>query len=250
MQSFDLKIQPWRARPGFTLVEMIVVIAIIAVLATAGMIGLGGTGGKSVTSAVATTESLFNEARELAVTKNLRTCVLIAENLTNNSAENLRRMVVAYEETNDDGTAKDPNNATPNWTLSSRGVTLPEQTFFSQKFSRKNHQAAPPLNPDGTNPNDIATTSALTAAKAAYQGTYYKYVFNNQGICDTPGASVVIGSGARNLKSSTDKPVVTSAGQRDFGGFVVWRNGQTSVFRNPSQISSRISSLATGKDPF
>jgi prepilin-type N-terminal cleavage/methylation domain-containing protein len=241
MQSFDLKIQPWRARPGFTLVEMIVVIAIIAVLATAGMIGLGGTGGKSVTSAVATTESLFNEARELAVTKNLRTCVLIAKDLTNNSAENLRRMVVAYEETNDDGTAKDPNNATPNWTLSSRGVTLPEQTFFSQEFSKANHQGV-------STPDYIATTSALTAAKAAYLGSYYVYVFNNQGICETPGTSVVIGSGSRNLKSSTDKPRVTSAGQRDFGGFVVWRNGQTSVFRNPSQISSSVPNLKAGTE--
>ena len=241
MQSFDLKIQPWRSRPGFTLVEMIVVIAIIAVLATAGMVGLGGTGGKSVTSAVATTESLFNEARELAVTKNLRTCVLIAKDLTNNSAENLRRMVVAYEETNVDGTAKDSTNATPNWTLSSRGVTLPDQTFFSQKFSKTNHKTGPA-------PDTIATTSALTAAKAAYLGSYYIYVFNNQGICETPGTSVVIGAGSRNLNSSTDKPKVTSSGRRDFGGFVVWRNGQTSVFRNPSQISSSVPNLKAGND--
>lgn len=240
MQSFDLKIQPRRARPGFTLVELIVVIAIIAVLATAGMIGLSGTGGKSVTSGVATTESLFSEARELAVTKNLRTCVLIAKDLTNNSAENLRRMVVAYEETNVDGTARDPSNATPKWTLSSRGVTLPDQTFFSQVFSKTNHQGGP-------TPDYIATTSALTAAKAAYLGSYYIYVFNNQGICETPGTSVVIGSGARNLKSAADKPRVTSSGQFDFGGFVVWRNGQTSVFRNPSQISSRMSTSDPSK---
>ena len=199
-----------------------------------------------MTSAVATTESLFNEARELAVTKNLRTCVLIAKDLTNNSAENLRRMVVAYEETAKDpitgadlGTAKDANNATPNWTLSSRGVTLPEQTFFSQEFSKANHQ---------TGLNSIDTTSALTAAKAAYLGSYYIYVFNNQGICETPGTSVVIGSGSRNLKSSTDKPKVTSSGQRDFGGFVVWRNGQTSVFRNPSQISSSVPDLKAGTE--
>jgi hypothetical protein len=150
-------------------------------------------------------------------------------------------MVVAYEETNDDGTAKDPNNLTPNWTLSSRGVTLPEQTFFSQEFSKANHQGV-------STPDYIATTSALTAAKAAYLGSYYVYVFNNQGICETPGTSVVIGSGSRNLKSSTDKPKVTSSGQRDFGGFVVWRNGQTSVFRNPSQISSSVPDLKAGTE--
>jgi hypothetical protein len=29
---------------------------------------------------------------------------------------------------------------------------------------------------------------------------------------------------------------VTASGKRDFGGFVIWRNGRTSMFRNPEQI--------------
>ncbi len=56
----------------------------------------------------------------------------------------------------------------------------------------------------------------------------------------------MIGSGARSVTSPTDRPKVTNAGKRDFGGFVVWRNGSTSLFRSPDQISSQIKSLNPG----
>jgi hypothetical protein len=29
---------------------------------------------------------------------------------------------------------------------------------------------------------------------------------------------------------------VVAEGKKDFGGFVIWRNGGTSVFRDPTQI--------------
>ena len=88
------------AKSAFTLVEMLVVIAIISILMTAGSIGLSGMGGKGVTSGVATAESLFDEARTTAVGRNIRACVLVAKTLTNNPADDLRRIMVAYEETN------------------------------------------------------------------------------------------------------------------------------------------------------
>jgi len=75
-----------------------------------------------------------------------------------------------------------------------------------------------------------------------YQGRYIYYEFNAEGICttglDTSGdysaPSFVIGNGARPKGQTA--PRTTSDGRRDFGGFVIWRNGATSIFRNPTQI--------------
>ncbi len=237
MQHFRLKPKPGWSRSAFTLVEMLVVIAIILILMTAGTIGLSGVGGKGVTSGVGSAESLFDEARTTAVGKNLRSCVLVAKTLTNNTSDDLRRILVAYEET-DPATGQpkqtDPN-VTPNWVLSSRGALLPDQTFFSQTLSKLDQIG-------GT--GDIATinSSKIVGVKPAYQGDYYIYEFNSQGICKTPGCSFVIGSGARTLtKASTAQlPRVMASSRRDFGGFVIWRNGSTSVFHSPDQISKNL----------
>lgn len=228
---------------AFTLVELLVVIAIISILMTAGSIGLSGMGGKGVTSGVTTTEALFDEARTTAVGRSLRTCVLVAKKLTNNTADDLRRIVVATEKV-DPVTGqpeKDANGqpvANPKWVLSSRGVVLPDQTFFSAQFSKKDHSGG------GGVPDIITLTSA--DAKKAYEGQYYIYQFNSQGICTTPGASFIVGSGARPLNKAAESnpPKVTASANRDFGGFVVWRNGRTSVFRSPDQMG--IGSLSSG----
>jgi prepilin-type N-terminal cleavage/methylation domain-containing protein len=227
MQSSLPNLLPASLRRAFTLVEMLVVIAIISILMTVGSVGLSSLGGKGVTSGVATAESLFDEARSTAVGKSLRTCVLVAKNLTNNSPDDLRRIIVGTEPVDANGKPTTAANAEPAWVLTSRGTVLPDQTFFSAEYSSKNH-------PGGGKIDSIT----LTGAKAAYAGQYYIYRFNAQGIIDTPGASFIIGSGARTLSkpADTNPPRVSGGAKRDFGGFIVWRNGRTSVFRSPDQI--------------
>ncbi len=224
-------VQPHSRASGFTLVEMLVVIVIMSILMTAGAIGLSGMGGKGVSSGVASVEALFDEARSVAVGQRTNARVLVAKDLSNVPEANLRRVVVAREALKPDGSV-DPNK----WELVSRPLTLPDQVYFSQEYSRKNHES-------GTGEPDVMTLQG----KASTAGDYYYYEFNSEGICITPGASLVLGSGTRALNAKKDeRPRVTASGKRDFGGFVVWRNGRTSSFRSPEQISSTISSLKAG----
>lgn len=234
---------------GFSLVEVLVVVVIISVLLTAGVVGLNNLGGRGVSSGVDSAEALFDEARALAVGKNLRTAVLVARELTNNPAEDRRRILVAHEELDADGDPVQPPESTNlTWVVTSRGALLPDQTFFSGTFSRKNHT---------TKTGDIPTIAdaRIKDVKAAYQGTYYVYQFSNQGIpwdptanVAMPGASFVIGSGSRVLTqpASTQPPKVAGSARRDFGGFVIWRNGRTSLFRSPEQISTELQNITPG----
>jgi Tfp pilus assembly protein FimT len=200
------------------MIELLVVILIISLLLTLGAVGLRGIGGKGVTTAVTTTEAVFDEARSIAVGKGTRARVLIDVNDINDLNNYKRRILLAYEQLNEQGEPEKDQ-----WILASRAVMLPERTYFSQEFSKKEHEK-------GTGDLEEMT---LTTGKTLVDGKYLVYEFNSEGICLTPGASFIIGTGVR---PDGQEPRATGEGKRDFAGFVVWRNGRTSLFRGPDEI--------------
>lgn len=202
---------------GFSLLELLVVIVIITILMTMGAMGIRNlTGGKSTSTAIANAEAVFAEARATAIGKGTSTRVIVDADDINDQSKYLRKILVAAQDLNEDGTPK------TTWTLSSRGYTLPDGTFYSAKFSKKSATGNEPMTPE-----------QLTFTKASDSGKYVVYEFNNQGICKTPGATFVIGAGAR---PKGQEPIISGAAKRDFAGFTIWGNGETSTFRNTTQI--------------
>ena len=211
------------------MVALLVVILIITVLLTLGDAGFRNAGGKGVSTALPSTEAIFDEARAIAVGKGTRSRVLVDVDEPDKESNYLRRMFVIYEETDANGVPIDNS-----WVLGGKAYILPPKTYFSQQYSKKNHKTA----------SGNLENMSLTGVSGLYnskKGGYLYYEFNAEGICTTglngdnySAPSFVIGNGARG--SGQTEPRTTSEGRRDFGGFVIWRNGATSVFRNPDQI--------------
>ena len=208
------------------MVELLVVILIMTVLLTLGAAGFRSAGGKGVSTAIPSAEATFDEARSVAVGKGTNSRVLIDIDDPDSEGNYLRRMVVVYEEIDENGKPVDGS-----WKLAGKAYIFPPKTYFSQQFSKVDHNSG-----SGQLKDD-----SFDFDGTLYDGKYLYYEFNAEGICTTglsddnySAPSFVIGNGAR-ARGQKD-PRTTSDGRRDFGGFVIWRNGATSVFRSPNQI--------------
>lgn len=209
---------------GFSLVELLAVIVIMVLLMTMGSMGIRSlTSGKGTSTGLANTESLFAEARSTAIGKGVTTRVLIDARDVSETGTYLRKIVIATKE------PREANDETDTWAITSRGYTLPDGVFFSKVLSRKSTTSSDPLEADD-----------LQFVKESDNGKYISYEFNNQGFAAVPGMTFVIGAGVR---PAGQEPKIGGSAKRDFAGFTIWSNGETSIFRNPSQISADFTAI-------
>lgn len=207
-----------RVPRGFSLVELLVVIMIMTILMTMGAMGIKNlSGGKGTSTAIANAEAVFAEARATASSRGVAVRVLVDARDITETSNYLRRMVVAVQDV-------DPATGLPlpTWSLVSRGYTLPEGVFYSMTLSSRDGLGGAPMQP-----------ANQTLSKVNDSGNYVVYEFNSQGLAVNPGATFVIGAGSRPRGQA---PMVNGNAKRDFAGFALWSNGETSTFRDPQQI--------------
>jgi prepilin-type N-terminal cleavage/methylation domain-containing protein len=211
--------------PAFTLIEMLIVITLITVLLTIGAMGLKNMAKASgVSAGLPVAESIFSEARALAMGKGTKARVLIhAQNDSTDEFHRerfLRYMVISYEKLDDQG------EPTGTWELASKGVNLPKGVYFSQTLSEKSGIS-------------IKKETGVELPGKSMTDCFY-YEFNAEGMLSDPAPtdanvpSFVIMSGS--LPPGSEEPKATGDGKKNIGGFVIWRTGRTSVFRHPDQI--------------
>ncbi|NNC88692.1 MAG: type II secretion system protein [Akkermansiaceae bacterium] len=206
-------------RGGFTLVEVLAVIAIIAVLLSVAAMGIQRIDrGQATTSALAIAEAVFEEARGVAISRGTAARVVI-----NNNAEDRERYRTFMFVSAQDETGK--------WEVVSRGTKMPGGVYFDPALSEAGSQLVENLGSWGNEPMVMPGRS-----RQAVDAYYYE--FNSEGICldaaksdPKPGAAFVVIGGI--LPSGQTEPILQGNNKE---GFIIWRNGRTSLFRSPGQI--------------
>ena len=210
-------------RKGFTLVELLAVMAIIAILLSLASVGISRIGkGQGVTAGLAIGEGLLAQARILAMNQNAPARLIIHGDLRDQNPldrENYRRMMmVVYQTTDEEG------RIIPEWKRAGSPTSLPKGVYYSPELSRADMRAGGVL-PEARH--------QLTSDQNEVRQCHV-YEFNGQGICTTPGAGFVVVEGAR--PSGARQPL--RGVSLDLGGFVVLKNGGTTMIRDITQLNT------------
>lgn len=210
------------AQAAFTLVEMLVVITIIGILLTVGALGLRNLSKSSgVSAGVPLAEAVFAEARAVSTGNGGAARVLVAAD-PSDEERYLSYMVVVRQSENG------------NWVATGRGTYLPKGVYFSQEYSYLEHSAESGEIPSEN--HEIFSSDDSGSSNSNLSGDYFYYQFNSEGNAVDAGASFIVGAGSK--APGVDNPrVSTGSGAANFGGFIVWRKGTTSVFRHPDQMN-------------
>ena len=209
------------------------VMMVIAILLSVAAVGIQSIDrGQATTTAVSVTEALFDEVRSAAVGRGIRARLLIHKELNDTEQEDKERylsyMCVAVEGTDQGGDAQGGG-----WEIITRGTKLPGGVYFSAEESERVSDAIG-VGKAGTMRIDLPGSGS---GSDSFKECYY-FEFNAEGVCvdsenavAQPGAAVVLISGTRPKGQEEPKLL-----KNNKVGFVVWRNGRTSIFRSPEQI--------------
>ncbi|YCM44735.1 prepilin-type N-terminal cleavage/methylation domain-containing protein [Verrucomicrobiaceae bacterium 227] len=216
---------PQQAKKGFTLVELLLVMTIIAVLLSVASVGINNIGkGQGLTAGLSLGEGMLTQARNLAINQNTTARVIIHSDMNDGIPEERERyrrmMMVVYKDTDTETGEEESGN---DWIRVGQPVLLPSKVYFSPELSFAD------MRNGGLLPTDRHQLSSQPSD--THQCVYYE--FNGQGICSTPGAGFVLENGPRPM--NRERPIMGAA--KSVGGFVVMRNGSTSMIRDINRIA-------------
>ncbi|HAN82541.1 MAG TPA: hypothetical protein DCQ59_04935 [Verrucomicrobiales bacterium] len=210
-------------RKGFSLVELLAVMSIIAILLSLASVGISRIGkGQGVTAGLAIGEGLLAQARILAMNNNAPARLIIHGDLNDSDPiqrERYRRMMMVVHQTTDD-----EGRINPTWKRVGSPTFLPQGVYYSPEMSSADMRLG------GVLPED--RHQLTNQAADTWQCHFYE--FNGQGVCTTPGAGFVVVNGAR--PSGAAQPML--GGKLDLGGFVVLKNGGTTMIRDITRLGA------------
>ena len=198
---------------GFSLIELLVVVAIISIMAGLLTLALQGVRAPAVRGAASQVTSGLSLARQVAITKNTKAALFIA-NDTGNGRIPYRHWSVGYS-----------NKLSGNWTLSKKWEPLPEGAFFLETLANSGYS---PINSSliSRSRGEIFTPAnfAYTASTISIDGTTFTslpyIMFSSDGAAISGNATTALTNAAIRIASglaNTNREVtITSTNQYFF----------------------------------
>lgn len=197
--------------------ELLVVMLIIVVLVGIGAMNVSKNNtAAGMDTALSTMESLINQAKNTAISKNTSVRLAINNDATD---ENYRKEIIIAEDTSD--------TDTPNYEAQSKAIRLPADVFIDTSGT---------LSVDGLMVGALDVGSEPISVGSNTFPSYVAIQFNSKGICKFPGNSSNIEPGAQIILfnhpiANPAQPVEKEA------AVVVWRTGATTLVKDPGQIN-------------
>jgi prepilin-type N-terminal cleavage/methylation domain-containing protein len=179
---------------GFSLIELLVVVAIISIMAGLLTLALQGVRAPAVRGAASQVTSGLSLARQVAITKNTKAALFIA-NDTANGRIPYRHWSVGYS-----------NKSSGNWTLSKKWEPLPEGAFFLETLLNSEYSpinTTPILKSQGdtfTPVNFACTASSISIDGKIFTALPY-IMFSSDGTAITGNATTALTNAAIRIAS-------------------------------------------------
>lgn len=197
---------------AFSLIELLVVVAIISIMAGLVTLGLQGVRAPAIRGAASQVTSGLSLARQVAITKNTKAALFIANDSANGRLP-YRHWSVGYS-----------NRSSGNWTLSKKWEPLPEGAFFLETLTNSGYS---PINntPISRSQGETFTPAnfACTASSISIDGrtfTNLPYIMFSSDGAAISGTSATLTNAAiriaNGLANTNGEVTITSTNQYFF----------------------------------